>query len=363
MAEFITPIIVLTSVSLFLGCLIVLADKYIADYGECKLIINDEMELDVRGGSTIISYLTANGIFIPSACGNKSTCGLCKGRVVTDIGPILPIERPFMDKEELANNTRLLCQVKIKKDIEILIPDEYFLVKEFLTEVEAIILLTHDTRLFRFKLIEPKEVIFKPGQFVQFRIPKTSEERAYSIASCPTKPGIVELIVRLVPDGLCTSYMFNKLRVGDSIYLTGPYGDFFLREETEDPILVVAGGSGSAPVRSIIKYLNEKHSNRKIISFFGGRTPKDIYFTDEYNQVSSVMKDFSHIPSISEPTDEKDWRGETGLIPETVERYHTDYSNYEAYLCGPPIMIDKTSEVLEKHGINKNRVYYDKFYD
>lgn len=360
MIEYITPIIILSSISLFLGILLVFADKFLADYGECKLIINDGKEIDVHGGLTILSYLTANKIFIPSACGSKATCGLCKGKVISDVGPLLPTEKPFLDKEELSNNTRLLCQVKVKRDTKIVIPEEYFLVEEFQTIVESITPLTHDTRMFRFRLTDPPEIKFKPGQYVQFRIPKVGEERAYSIASSPNEPGIVELIVRLVPGGLCTTYMFNKLKVNDHIFLTGPYGEFYLREQTEDPIICVGGGSGSAPVRSIILYLKEKKSTRKIISFYGGRTPSDIYFTEEYNQLSKEMKDFTHISAISEPFDGDGWRGERGLITQVMERHLTDCSNYEVYLCGPPIMIDKACEVL-KHSIDINRVYYDKF--
>jgi len=358
---FLTPIIVLSSVSLVLGILLVLADKFLADYGECKLIINEENEYIVRGGSTILSYLTANKIFIPSACGSKATCGLCKGRVITDIGPLLPTERPFMDKEEIANNTRLFCQVKVKKDTKILIPEEYFLVKEFLTTLESITMLSHDTRLFRFRLDDPPEITFKPGQFVQFRIPGVGEERAYSIASSPNEPGIVELIVRLIPGGLCTTYMFYKLKVGDSIYHTGPYGDFYLREETNDPIICVAGGSGSAPIRSIITYLREKKSERKIISFYGGKTPKDIYFTEYYQDIAQEMKDFTHIPAISEPADGDGWDGEKGLITGPMEHHLTDVSNYEAYLCGPPAMLHYSILLLKKLGIDKNRIYFDEF--
>ncbi|MBN1291671.1 MAG: 2Fe-2S iron-sulfur cluster binding domain-containing protein [Candidatus Latescibacteria bacterium] len=362
--EIITPIVVLSLISLILGILIVLADRFLADYGECKLIINDgAREYTVRGGSTILSYLSSNKIFIPSACGGKATCGLCKGRVLSDVGPVLPTERPFLDKEEFDNNTRLLCQVKVKKDTEILIPEEFFLVKEFRTTVEAITPLSHDTQMFRFKLEEPNEILFKPGQFVQFRIPKAGEERAYSIASSPNEKNIVELIVRLVPGGLCTTYMFNKLKVGDPIFLTGPYGDFYLREETDDPIICVAGGSGSAPIRSIINYLNEKKSERTIRSFYGGRTPKDIYLTEYYEGLAKILKDFKHIPAISEYTnvDEKSWTGERGLITEVIANHFEDLSEYEAYMCGPPIMIQKATELLIKLGINKDRVFFDEF--
>lgn len=359
--EFIVPIIILSSISFILGILLVLADKFLADYGECKLIINGEKEFTVRGGLTILSYLTANKIFIPSACGSKATCGLCKGRVVSDVGLLLPTEKPFMNKEEISNNTRLLCQVKVKKDTEIAIPEEYFLVKEFKTIVESITPLTHDTRMFRFRLTDPSEIKFKPGQFVQFRIPSAGEERAYSIASNPNIPDIVELIVRLVPGGLCTTYMFNKLKINDKIFLTGPYGEFYLREETEDPLICIGGGSGSAPVRSIISYLREKNSARKIISFYGGRTPKDIYFTEEYNKLSEEMKDFIHIPAISEPTDGDGWTGENGLITQAMERHLTDTSNHEAYICGPPIMIKFARQLLEKLGIDPDRIYFDEF--
>jgi len=358
-----TPILVLSAVSLILGILLVLADAFLADYGECRLVINGEKEYTVRGGSTILTYLSANRIFIPSACGGKATCGLCKGRVVTDVGPLLPTERPFMDKEEVANNTRLLCQVKVKKDTEILIPEEYFLVKEFRSEVEKITPLSHDTRMFRFRLVEPEEITFKPGQFVQFRIPGAGEERAYSIASSPNAANIVELIVRLVPGGLCTTYMFNKLKEGDSIFLTGPYGEFFLREETDDPIVCVAGGSGSAPIRSIVTYLAEKESKRKIYSFYGGRRPRDIYLTEYYQELEKKLPEFRHIPAVSEPTSEdlESWDGETGLITEVMERYLDDASSFEAYMCGPPAMLHYATLLLKKLGIDENRIFFDEF--
>lgn len=359
--EILTPIIVLTGISLFLGVLILLADRFLADYGECTLRINGEKEFLVQGGASIHSCLTANRIFIPSACGGKATCGLCKGRVVTDVGPLLPTERPFMSKAELADGTRLLCQVKVKKDIDIIIPEEYFLVKEFRSTVESITPLTHDTRLFRFRLTDPSEITFKPGQFIQFRIPGAGEERAYSIASSPNSRNIIELIVRQVPGGLCTGYMFNKLKVGDEVFLTGPYGDFFLREDTDAPLVCVAGGSGSAPIRAIVSYLREKGSKRQIISFYGGRTPKDIYFTEEYAELSKEMPNFIHIPAVSDSTDGDGWTGERGLITHVMARHLKDIPHYEAYMCGPPIMIEKASEVLCQCGIDPNRIYYDKF--
>ena len=351
----------LSLISLILGILLVLADRFFADYGECMLIINGEKEFKVRGGSTILNYLSSNRIFIPSACGGKATCGLCKGIVATDVGPLLPTERPFMSKEEVASNTRLLCQVKVKSDTEIIIPEEYFLVKEFRSTVEKISPLTYDTRMFRFKLEDPEEISFKPGQFVQFRIPGAGEERAYSIASSPNSINSVELIVRLVPGGLCTTYMFNKLKVGDEIFLTGPYGEFYLREETNDPMVCVGGGSGSAPIRSIITYLSEKNSERKIMNFYGGRTPKDIYFTDYYKELGKKLPNLTHIPAIDSNEDDEPWDGEVGLITHAIERNLTDVSNFEAYMCGPPAMLHFSKLLLSKLGIDENRVYFDEF--
>jgi Na+-transporting NADH:ubiquinone oxidoreductase subunit F len=359
--EYLVPIIVLTGVSLLLGILLILADKFLADYGECIIRINGEHELVVRGGQSIHSCLTANRIFIPSACGGKATCGLCKGRVVSDVGPLLPTEKPFMSTAEIASQTRLLCQVKVKKDIEIIIPEEYFLVKEFLTTVESISPLTHDTRLFRFRLDDPAEISFRPGQFVQFRIPGAGEERAYSIASSPNSPNIIELIVRLVPGGLSTTYLFNKLKVGDRVYLTGPYGEFYLREDTDAPIILVGGGSGSAPIRSIITFLKEKNSPRKIISFYGGRTPRDIYFSEEYKKLEQEMKDFTHYPAVSEPVDGDGWNGEKGLITQVMERHLQNIPHYEAYLCGPEIMIQFAIKTLCKCGMSESKIFYDKF--
>jgi len=359
--ELLIPVIVLTGVSLFLGALILLADRFLAEYGECVIRINGEKEITVRGGASIHTCLAAHKIFIPSACGGKATCGLCKGRVITDVGPLLPTERSFMSKTEIAENTRLLCQVKVKKNIDIFIPEAYFLVKEFKARVESITPLTHDTRLFRFRLIDPPEITFKPGQYVQFRIPGAGEERAYSIASSPNEKGVIELIVRLLPGGLCTAYMFNKLKTGDEIFLTGPYGEFFLREDTEDPIICVAGGSGSAPIRSIISYLREKRSARKIYSFYGGRTPKDIYFTDEYEKLSGEMPDFIHIPAVSDSADGDGWTGERGLITKVMDRRLEDLPNYEVYMCGPPVMIEFATKLLCKKGMRPERIYYDKF--
>jgi Na+-transporting NADH:ubiquinone oxidoreductase subunit F len=358
---FLTPILVLSSIALLLGVLLVLADRFLADYGECKLIINEDTEFIVRGGSTILTYLAENKIFIPSACGGKATCGLCKGRVVTDVGPLLPTERPFMTREEAALNTRLLCQVKVKQDTSIVIPEEYFLVKEFRSTVEAITPMSHDTRMFRFRLDDPSKIEFKPGQFVQFRIPGAGEERAYSIASSSNDHGCVELIVRLVPGGLCTTYMFNKLAIGDEIWLTGPYGEFFLQEKTESPIICVGGGSGSAPIRSIITYLAEKNSTRTIRSFYGGRTPKDIYLTEYYDDLSKQLADFEHIPAISEPEDGDGWQGEKGLITEVIERRVPDVTGWEAYMCGPPVMLHYAKLLLIKLGIDEDCIYFDEF--
>lgn len=358
--ELLTPVIVLTGISLFLGVLILVAGRILADYGDCVLTINGNREIIVRGGVSIHAALAANGIFVPSACGGKATCGLCKGRVLSGAGPLLPTERPFMNAAERANGTRLLCQVKIKKNTGIVIPESYFLVREFRATLDAVTPLTHDTRLFRFRL-SAEAIKFNPGQFIQIRIPGTNEERAYSIASSPACGNVLELVVRRVPGGLCTSYLFDTLKPGGEIVFTGPYGEFYLREENDSPIVCVAGGSGSALIRSILSHLHAQGSQRTVKSFYGCRTPDDLYFTDEYARLSMDLPGLSHICAVSDSAENDGWTGERGLITTVMERNLGDLSGFDAYLCGPPAMIDAAIPILADKGVRPERIFYDKF--
>ena len=252
MSQLIVSILIISGIGALFALLLELADLFIANYGECRISINQEKELVVQGGNPLLFSLMEEGIFIPSACGGKGTCAYCKVKVLDGGGPILPTETPYLSEDEQAENVRLSCQVKVRNDLKIEIPEELFLVKEFDAVVEKITDLTHDIKAFRFALREPAEITFTPGQYVQLLTPKydqNSEEvyRAYSVSSDAAETGHVELVIRLVPGGICTTYCFEHLEVGDAVKFNGPYGEFGL-SDTDAGIIFIAGGSGMAPI-------------------------------------------------------------------------------------------------------------------
>ena len=358
---YILPIIITIAIMGTLGIILVLVDYFLGTYGPCTITINKEKNLNIIGGNSLLYYLFENKIFIPSACGGKATCGFCKVKITQGGGLILPTETPFLSKKELKDNLRISCQVKVKSDIDVFIPEELLFAKEYKTLVEEIQDLTHDIKRFRFKLLEPNIISFKPGQYIQFQIPKTAEFRAYSVASKPSEKDFVELLVRLIPDGLCTTYMFKVLKKGANATVTGPYGHFYLREESKKDVICVAGGSGVAPVKSIIYHLFEKGTDRKVTYFFGARQKRDLYYTEEFRRLEKEHPNFKYVPALSMPSPEDGWTGETGFVHLSIEKYIKDFSKVEAYLCGPPPMIDAVIRVLTTKGVKESDIYFDKF--
>ena len=226
--EIIRTIASVTAISVALSLIIIVADFFLNNYGDCQIDINEgKRKLTVKGGSSLLSSLAEQKIFIPSACGGKATCGLCKLAVLDGAGPVLPTEQPYLTPEEIASHVRLSCQVKIKKDLRILIPEELFNIREFKAVVEDIQQLTHDIKFVRLALKEPDRISFKAGQYVQFYSApygkvKEAVFRAYSMSSVPSDDRAVDLIVRLVPQGICTTYVHTALKVGDPVKLSGP---------------------------------------------------------------------------------------------------------------------------------------------
>ncbi|HLW22541.1 MAG TPA: FAD-binding oxidoreductase, partial [Sphaerochaetaceae bacterium] len=267
--------------------------------------------------------------------------------------------------EERSDNIRLSCQFKVKNDVAIKIPEELFSVRQFTTTVESIRDLTHDIKEVRLKLEDPPEIEMKAGQFIQFQVPEyelTDEPvyRAYSMASVPSDTNHIELEIRLVPNGICTTYVHKHLKEGDTVMVNGPYGEFFLRDTDRD-IICIAGGSGMAPLKSILLDMAEHESPRTARYFFGARTGKDLFLLDEMKELEERMKDFKFIPALSEPQPEDNWTGETGLITDVVKRMAENASEAEAYLCGSPGMIDACVKVLKELGMPEERIYFDKF--
>ncbi|MFU8779572.1 MAG: NADH:ubiquinone reductase (Na(+)-transporting) subunit F [Kiritimatiellia bacterium] len=353
-------------ISTVLALIMVAAESTIGNYGDVKISINDgEKEIDARGGKPLLTTLKEGKVFIPSACGGRGSCGLCKCKVKGGAGEVLPTELPWLNAEERKTNVRLSCQLKVKTDMQVEIDPELLYVREFKTEVVGWKKLTHDIVELQLKLLEPDAMEYKAGQFVQIETPEydlTDEPvyRAYSMSSVPSMHNVIEMEVRLVPDGICTTYVHNHLKMGDSMTVNGPYGDFHL-SNTDKEMICIAGGSGMAPLKSILYDMREKGSTRKATYFFGAKSKRDLFLVDEMKQLETDLPAFQFIPALSEPQDEDDWQGETGLITEVVDRHTGDLSNAEGYLCGSPFMIDACITVLKNHGMPEENIFYDKF--
>lgn len=351
----------MNAILLVIAVLLIIAERLLVTYGECKIAINKEKILTVNGGDSLLSYFAQNKIFIPSACGGKATCGYCKVEVLSGGGHILPTEEVFIRREDRLKGIRLACQVRVKNDVEVLIAEDLLQAKEYRTRILQITDLTHDIKQVAMQLSEPAEINFKPGQYVQFRIPQADEFRAYSVASSPSQKNVIELIVRRVAGGLCSTYIHEVLDVDDEITITGPYGDFYLREDSSREIVCIGGGCGMAPIRSIILHLAERNMPRKITYFFGARSKKDLFYTEFFKEIENKYPHFKYIPVLSEPRPDDKWTGETGFVTQAVERLIHSNGNTEGYLCGPPPMIDAAIKVLTKKGVQEIRIYYDKF--
>ncbi|MEW8973064.1 MAG: 2Fe-2S iron-sulfur cluster binding domain-containing protein [Tissierellaceae bacterium] len=355
----------LTVISAIFALLLTIADRTIGNYGEVKITINDDKEFTVEGGSSLLSTLIDKKIFIPSACGGKGTCGYCKVQVHEGGGPVLPTELPFLTEEELENHVRLSCQCKVKQDIKIEIPEELFNVKEFAASVENIVDLTSIIKLIRIKLPEGEEVNFKAGQYVQLKAPLyegNDEEvyRAYSIASSPTEKDYIELVIGYVPEGIATTYVHHHLNIGDSVNINGPYGDFYYQDNDRE-MLLVAVGTGVAPILSILKYMKENNIERKATFYFGAKTPDDLFMLDYFKELEDTLYDFKFVPCLSRVTEEDNWSGFKGRVNNALDQFITDGENKEAYLCGSERMIDSVIESLTKKGVPEELIYYDKF--
>jgi Na+-transporting NADH:ubiquinone oxidoreductase subunit F len=358
-------ILIVSAIAAVLAAMLVGAERFIANYGECRININDERDLVVQGGKNLLSMLTEEKIFIPSACGGRGTCGLCKVKVLEGAGAVLPTEEPYLSKEEKDQDVRLSCQVKVRNDLRILIPRELFAIREYVCRCAKIEDLTHDIKVFRLELTEPKTMDYVPGQYVQVLTPVYEKSplevyRAYSISSDPADKGAIELIVRLVPNGICTTYMFDYLKEGDEVRINGPYGEFHL-SDTGAPAVFIAGGSGMAPLKCILHHMKNTGDKREAVYFFGANKVKEMFYMDLMRQFESELPAFRFVPVIAAPEEDETWDGETGLVTHAVQKGVKNGPQCEAYLCGSPGMIDASIKVLRELGVTNDRIFFDKF--
>lgn len=367
--DFLVAPLTIASIAGGLAALISIVDKHVNDYGDVTININsDKKNLDVRGGDSLLTTLSGEGIFIPSACGGRGSCGACKCKILSDVGPHLPTEVPYLSKEEMGENIRLACQIKVKKDLELQIPDELFNVKQFKGRVEKIVDVTHDIKEVLVD-IGSETIEFDAGAYVQLVVPpygkiKDYNQRAYSMSSKPSDKNHIEMLIRLVPGGIATTWVHTLLNEGDEIEVIGPFGDF-RRSETKAAMICVAGGSGMAPFKSILYDMYENGiSDREIWYFFGARTLKDLFYVEELRELEKKWPAFHFIPALSEPDGDDHWDGETGLITDVLDRYLKEKISSperEGYLCGSPGMINACNNVFEANGIDLDKIYYDSF--
>jgi Na+-transporting NADH:ubiquinone oxidoreductase subunit F len=359
---YVLSVISFAGLTVALAAMLMVAERLLINYGVCKLDINaGEKPLEVDGGQTLLASLYANEIFIPSACGGQGTCGHCKITVLSGGGPVLPTEIPLLTRKEIRSNIRLACQVKIREDIYVRIPTDLLNVRMFTSTVESSIDLTYDMKEIRLRLDEPDEISHRSGQYVQVQAPSPEGPvfRAYSISSPVYEPNIVQLVVRLIEGGIGSTYLHN-VQPGDTVYFTGPYGEFWLNEEPSVEIVCVGGGCGMAPMRNIILSLYEKWPERVCWLFFGCRTTRDIFYLKEWQELSKKHPNFHVIYALSDELEEGEkWDGETGFIHLSVDKHLEAGVPRQAFLCGPPLMIEAVTRVLQEKGTDD--IFYDEF--
>ncbi len=371
LAYFIAPIAI-SSISALLAALVSVTDKIVNNYGEVMININEgTKELNVQGGGNMLVTLAESGIYVPSACGGRGSCGECKVKVTSDIGPHLPTELPYLSQEEIKGNVHLSCQVKLKEDVDIEIPEYLFNIEQYVGTVERIRDVTHDIKEVLISLPEDADVKFRAGQYGQIEIPpygkvKEKTSRAYSMSSSPNDKKHLEFLVRLVPGGIVTTYVHEHLKEGEKMNVVAPFGEFYVRN-TDAQMICVAGGSGMAPFKGILQYRIEEDlmDKRDIWYFFGARTSKDMFYLDWLWELDEKYERFHFVPALSEPEEGSDWRGATGLITEVLDDYlqntiSTDIEK-EGYLCGSPGMLDACMDVMRKHDMPEEKIYFDKF--
>ena len=321
--------------------------------------------LKADAGETLVQVLKNARLRIPSACGGRGRCGLCRVRIAQDLGPLNELEAKKITPDERAQGCRLSCQVKVDRDLDVVLPENLVGSRDYRARVMDVTRVTHDIAHLRLELLEPTAIQFKAGQFMEFETPLRQADgtrvcRTYSLASAPWESPSIEFMVRKVPGGLCSAWIFDQLQPGDELNLTGPFGEFHLNEGERD-LIFIAGGSGMAPFASILKEMQHRRDPRRVRYFFGAKSKRDLFYLEELAAFAKILPNVTFIPALSEPLAEDNWRGETGLITDVVARHFADCAHADAYLCGSPGMIDACIKVLTDRGLPQQNIFFDKF--
>ena len=403
---YVVSISVFSSIIMILVLVLLFLESKLVETNELQITVNDDSSKKVAaaGGSTLLSALSSNGILLPSACGGQGSCGMCKCVVNEGGGDVLPTELAHLTGKEKKNHVRLSCQIKVKSDMGIEIPEEIFGIKRYTAEVISNKNVSTFIKELVLKLDPDQTIKFKSGAYIQIDIPEyeihfdqfdieepykpawekfkcfdlkvKSEEpvfRAYSMANPPSEPNLLRFTVRIaipppgsddIPPGIGSSYIFS-LKPGDKVTLTGPYGDFFI-QDTENEICFLGGGAGMAPLRShIFDQLETKKTKRKLSFWYGARSKQEMFFNEEFIALQQAHENFSYHVALSDPLPADQWQGMTGFIHQCLyDSYldsHDDPTEIEYYLCGPPPMIDAAISMLDDLGVEPEMIHFDKF--
>ena len=327
------------------------------------------IEIEVDENQTILRAAAEQGIMLMHGC-KEGQCSSCKSFVLDgediELDKYSTFALPDYEREE---GFTLLCRAHAYEDvtIELLNYDEDMIrsglpIQQAVAEVVSKDPVTHDMRHLVLQLVQPAEVRFFPGQYVDLAIPGTDEVRSFSMANTSSKEsGQLEFVIKVYRDGLFSGFLADRLQVGDRLDLTGPFGVFTLREGYDSDLIFVGGGAGMAPILSLLRSMAEKGIERQATFYYGARTRKDLCFEAELRELESRLPGFRYVPALSEPAADDDWDGEVGLITDVVKRRVSDLKGWHAYVCGPPPMVEAAMPLLGTLGVQDKRIYYDKF--
>ncbi len=394
-----------TAIILALVLVILAARARLVASGEVDVIVNDDRELHLPVGVKLMQGLADADIFIASACGGGGTCGQCKVRVLSGGGAILATETSLINRRDAARHYRLSCQVTVKQDMQIRVPDEVFGVRR----IECKVVSNNNVASFIKELVlalpEGEELDFKAGGYIQTECPphslayadfdiderfrdewdrynlwryksdvRKTESRAYSMANFPLEKGVVKLNVRIatpppgsddsIPPGIMSSWIFN-LKPGDPVTISGPYGEFFARE-SDNEMVFIGGGAGMAPMRAhIFDQLLRRHSERRMSFWYGARSLKEVFYKEEFDQLAADNPNFEWHLALSEPQPEDNWSGYSGFIHRVLQNEylaaHEAPEDCEYYLCGPPMMNSAVLKMLDDLGVAQENILLDDF--
>lgn len=404
MTDILLGIGLFTVIAMALSLIVLTARKLFASPVPVSVTINDNRRFTVLSQQKLLDILYQNDILVPSACAGKGTCGLCKVAVEQGGGEALPVERAKLHKTDLSNGTRLACQVTVREDIVVRVPDDLFGTQKWECKVASNRSLAPFTRELVLDLPADAEVDFRAGSFVNITIPpyqlqfrdfqippehekywqkialrslssqaKTSVTRAYSVANKPDETGQIVLNIRLalpppsvepLPPGVVSSYLFG-LDQGEKVQVAGPYGEFGARN-TDKEMVIIGGGVGVAPLRAIIfDQLIRQSAHRKISFWYGARSKVELYYENEFNELQKKYPNFSWTVALSNPQPDDRWNGPTGFIHQVVyDAYLKDHpspEDCEFYLCGPPLMTRAVVAMLQEIGVGRDSIFNDDF--